>query len=260
MGGVTSPKGSPVTLAYVEHALPGAARQRLELAQRLGLALEVADRPETDLGAIAASGLPIATVQAWRMHEVHPLQPGARPRGVALDVVEHAMDVAVRLGAARVLTVCGFGMERTDAPFERSLEFFLELAPRARARRLSILIEPLSPLRAAHMTSLEDQKRLMAALVREGCFATAFDTGHLLDGGQDPGRVLTTWPHPIFELQLRAAASEAPSETTPLERWIEALPAGTQVVAIEHHRPLHPGSLELLLARVRAALARAGRS
>jgi len=259
MARVSARAGSKSALAYVEHALPGDARQRLELAQRLGLALEVADRPETELEGIASSGLAVATIQAWRMHEVHPLRPDSRARVEALDVVEHAMDVATRLGAKRVLTVCGFGQEPVDAPFERSLEFFLALAPRARERGLSILIEPLSPLRAAHMTSLDDQLRLMAALAGEGCFATAFDTGHLVDGGHDPATVLTAWPHPIAELQLRAAASEAPSEATPLEGWIAALPASTQVVAIEHHRPLDPRVLERLIARVRAALAHLGR-
>jgi sugar phosphate isomerase/epimerase len=259
MGSVASRTGSTCTLAYVEHALPGDARLRLELAQRLGLALEVADRPQTELEGIGSSGLAVATVQAWRMHEMHPLRPDARARVEALDVVEHAMDVAARLRAKRVLTVCGFGEEPVDAPFERSLEFFRALAPRARERGLSILIEPLSPLRAAHMTLLDDQRRLMAALAGEGCFATAFDTGHLLDGGLEPAAVLAAWPHPVEEVQLRAAASEAPSEASPLENWIEALPASTRVVAIEHQRPLDPGSLERLIARVRAALSRAGR-
>jgi sugar phosphate isomerase/epimerase len=258
MGPVAARPGSTCELAYVEHALPGDARERIELARRLGLALEVADRPQTDLETIASSGLPVATVQAWRLHEVHPLHPDGRARAEALDVVEHAMDVAARLAAKRVLTVCGFGQVRIEAPFERSLEFFLALAPRARARGLSILIEPLSPLRSAHMTSLDDQRRLMAALADEDCFATAFDTGHLLDGGHEPAAVLAAWPHAVEEVQLHAAASEAPSEDTPLEHWIEALPASAQVVAIEHHRPLDSGSLERLIARVRAALAHAG--
>src|SRR5262245_17339604 len=135
MGGVSSQAGSrsSCTLAYVEHVLPGDASQRLELAQRLGLALEVADRPETQLAAIASSHSTVATVQAWRLHDVHPLHPDPRVRLAALDVVEHAMDVASRLGAQRVLTVCGFGQEPVEAPFERSLEFFQALAPRARA-------------------------------------------------------------------------------------------------------------------------------
>ena len=51
-------------LAYVEHALPGAAAERLALARRLGLGLEVADGDGTDVAAIAASGLRVVTVQA----------------------------------------------------------------------------------------------------------------------------------------------------------------------------------------------------
>jgi sugar phosphate isomerase/epimerase len=250
---------SPLTLAYVEHSLPGIPSERLAVARRLGLALEVADRPGTDLEALATSGVPVATVQAWRMHGIHPLHPEAAVRAAAPGVVERAMEVAARLAAPRVLTVCGFGSEAVEAPFERSLEFFAALAPRVRELGLRVLIEPLSPLRARYMTALEDQRRLLAELEREGCFATAFDTGHLLDGGHEPASVLATWTHRVVELQLRAAASEAPSQDTPVERWLEALPASAEVVAIEHRRPLDPGSLAALVERVRAALARAGR-
>jgi sugar phosphate isomerase/epimerase len=242
------------TLAYVEHVLPGNARERLDAARRLGLALEVADRTETDLDLIAASGLTVATVQAWRLHEVHPLHPDAAVRAAAPGVVERALDVAARLGAPRVLAVCGFGDAPIDAPFERSLAFFEACAPRARALGLTLLIEPLSPLRSAHMTSLEEHRRLLAALARESCFATAFDTGHLLDGGLEPESVLSAWPHPVAELQLRAAGSEAPGPDAPIERWLGALPASAEVVAIEHRRPLEPAALERLVARVRTAL------
>lgn len=250
----------PCVLAYVEHVLPGDTRERLDAARQLGLALEVADRADTDLDAITASGLPVATVQAWRLHDVHPLHPDAHVRAAAPGVVERALDVAARLGAPRVLTVCGFGHAPIDAPFERSLEFFTALAPRARALEITILIEPLSPLRAAHMTSLDEHRRLLAALASEGSFATAFDTGHLLDGMLEPTQVLATWPHPVAELQLRAAASEAPSSDSPIESWIRALPASAEVVAIEHRRPLGRAALELLVARVRSALALTGRA
>jgi hypothetical protein len=208
-------------LAYVEHALPGSPAERLELARRLDLALEVAHRPETDVEAIGRSGLRVATVQAWRLHEVHPLHPDASVRARAAAVVEQAMVVALRLGAPRVLTVCGFGSEVCDAPFERCLGFFAALAISARNRGLRLLIELLGPHRAAAMSTPEELQRLLDAL---------------------------------DEPQLRGPDSTAPGAGLPLERWIGARTPAPAVIAVEHHGALPPGRCETLIGRVRAAL------
>jgi hypothetical protein len=241
------------TLAHVEHCLPGAPHERLALARRLDLALEVADRDGTDLESIAASGLAVATVQAWRLHDVHPLHPDPAVRALAPGIVEAAMDVAVRLGAPRLLCVCGFGQAIADAPFERSLEHFAALAPRARERGLRLVIELLGPGRCAAMTAPEDLRRLLEALDAPDVFAAALDSGHLLDAGLDPLEVLGAWRPPLAELQLRGPGSAPPGPDLPLERWLAAAPPSLEVVAVEHGAPQPPAEVEALVQRVRVA-------
>lgn len=235
-------------LAYVEHCLPGTrAEERLALAGRLGLALEVANRDGLDRGLLRRRGLPITTVQAYGLHDDHPLA-GSAERTRAADLhVRETIELAVELGAPRVLTVCGFGPARCAAPAERCLEFFGALAPFARDRGVRILIERLSRRRAGAMTERGELEALLAALDAPDVFALALDTGHLLDDGLDPGAALAGWRAPVEEIQLRGADSRAPQPHLPWRTWLAALTAAPAVVAIEHRESITVAAFEILI-------------
>lgn len=61
-------------LAYNESSLPAALfTERLQLAQQEGLALEVANLGNFPIARYQEIGVAIAAVQAYAMHEFHPL-------------------------------------------------------------------------------------------------------------------------------------------------------------------------------------------
>lgn len=249
-----SERVSAPLLAYVEDCLPAATfAGRIELARDLGLALEVADRPETDLAPIQAAGLAVVTLQAFGMHELHPLHPDPERRRAANVYVRAVLARAARARIPRVLTVCGFGRCVTDRAAERCIEFFSALADAARGSGVRILIEPLSPLRADAMTDPDDVARLLAELAQPDVFAAVLDTGHLLDGGHDPEAVLRTWSAPLAELQLRGADSRPPPPDVPLRRWLAAGRC-PEVVSVEHRVAIAPVELSLLIAHLRDEL------
>lgn len=240
-------------LAYVAHQLTGdSVDARLALARRLDLALEVADGPE--LETCARSGLEITTLQAFGMHALHPLHEGADERARARPYVLAVLERAARWNVPRVLTACGFHPAVADRALERCVEFYAGLSARARQLGITLLVEPLSPLRAGALNVPEDVDRLIAAL-DDDAFAAALDVGHLIDAEREPLDVLRRWQSPVRELQLRGARSRAPDPDQPFDELVAALAAEPEVIAIEHREPLPEPELVQLVARVRRALA-----
>lgn len=251
------PRGEPVPdlpiLAYVEHCLPGAdVGERLRLARRHDLALEIANRQGLEVERLRGSGAVICTVQAWEMHDVHPIHPDPAARRSAEVHVRRTIELAERLGAPRVLTVCGYGSAIVDAPFERCRDFFARLVPFARDRGVRLLVERLGRSRAAAMTAPEAIDRLLDEVGAPDVLGRAVDTGHLLDDGLDPAEILRG--RAAEELQLRGPGSTPPSADLPVRRWLEALPARPAIVAVEHHEPTGTAELELLLRTLRGAV------
>ncbi len=248
-----------VALAWVEHALPGrSTRERVSVARELGLSLEVANRPELDVGAVRASGVPVVTVQAYGMHDDHPLCSDPRRVAAANLHVASTLDLAVRLGARFVLAVCGYGSEPVSdegscTAVARCRDFFAALEPAARERGVRILLEPLSPLRCSALHGPEPIAELLAELGPH--FGAALDTGHLLDGGLDPGEVFARFPGPVHEVQARGAGS-TPPDGAPLAAWLARLAEPPEVVCVEHGGVLRRVALDPLVDRIRAALGR----
>jgi len=223
-------------------------------ARELDLSLEVA---AVDAAELAAYGdAPIATLQAWRMHTAHALLEDAKSRALGMLVLAEAVELAASRRIPRVLAVCGFGACEPQAAFERSVEQFRQVAPSARSHGVRILIERLGARRTNVLLGADEHARLHEALAAPEVFGSALDTGHMLDAGEDPERVIAEWPLPIEELQLRGRDGSAPSPSDPLERWIRACRARPTVVCIEAKRPAASAAeLDALLARVRTALA-----
>jgi endonuclease IV len=230
-----------------------AAAQVAARARSLDVALELASVTAAELAAFGDAR--IATLQAWRMHDAHAFLAGAPERAQGVAVLAAAVDLAASRGVPRVLAVCGFGACEPGAAFERSTEQFRRVAAHARARGVRVVIERLGARRTNAMLGADEHARLHEALAATDVFGCALDTGHMLDAGEDPERVIAGWQLPIEELQLRGRDGAPPGQGDSLERWIGACRRRPAVVCIEAKRAADsPAELDALLARVRAAL------
>jgi hypothetical protein len=97
--------------------------------------------------------------------------------------------------------------------------------------------------------------RLLAALDAPDVFGTVLDTGHLLDGGHDPAKVLRGWRHRVDELQLRGPDGLPPTLALPLQAWLAALSSPPDVLCVEHRTAVAPDELERLVTGLRALAA-----
>ena len=242
-------------LAYAEHDLPAATPQeRFELARAHGLALEIAHKDDDRAERARDADLPLATLQAWRLHEVHPIHPEKSVRAAAYEHLRRTIELAARLGVPRVLAVAGYGSQICADPFEEARSFFRFVAPIAREHKVRVLIEPLSPLRCAALTAPMVLARLLEEIQSPDVYGSAIDTGHVIDSGRDVDEYLERWPRRVEELQLKGKGSSPPEPDMPLARWLRRLEGAPDVVCLEHRLPIEPADLEKLLAHLRAEL------
>lgn len=254
MSAPTLTPGLAPTLAYVETSLPAPTpRERLALAVERALALELVDDGRLDPEPYRRAGARLSGLQAYRLHEDHPLHRDRQRRREAERHVASALETAARLGAPRVVTICAYGHELADSPFERCLDFFAPFESRCRELGVKLLIEPLSPAKTGALTDPYEVVRLLATLAAPEAFALLLDVGHLADGGTELEAFFAEWEHPVEELQLRGPASAPPDPELPVERWLQGLPAPPAVVAVEHRGPIDPGALDELLDALREA-------
>jgi len=98
------------TLAYVETSLPAVSQaERLAAIQHWGIALEVANWGEVSVEEYQSARIPIAAVQAYQMHEFHPLHRDPQYRYQGLLHVRDTLELTAQLDTPRIVTVCGFG-------------------------------------------------------------------------------------------------------------------------------------------------------
>lgn len=248
-------------LAWVEHDLPAdSLDERLALARAHGLALEVAHKDDDRARRVYAAGASIVTLQAWKLHEAHPIHPERAVRSAAYAHLVATIELAAELGVPRVLAIAGYGSEVCAEPFAEARSFFRFVAPIAREKHVRVLIEPLSPLRCAALTAPLVLARLLDELESPDVFSSAIDTGHVIDSGREVGEYLARWPHAVTELQLKDKGSSPPGADVPLARWIARLSHPPEVVCGEHRLAIEPDELARVVRHLAAELARPGNS
>lgn len=243
-------------LSYNKNSLPGTSHvEQIQLAQEYNLPLEIANDGKATAEIYQNSNLQITAVQAYLMHEFHPLHPELFYRQQAYVHLRQTLELAARLAAPRVVSVCGFGQEIADHPFERAFDLFSSLVPVAESLGIRIMIEPLSTRRAAAMTNPQEVAELIAALARPDIFSFVLDTGHLIDSGFSLDTFFRSWGHSIEELQLKGAASAPPSADWPIIRWLRSLPSLPAVACVEHRQPLERQDCKALVEALQRSLA-----
>jgi len=245
-------------LAYNETSLPGSTlEERLHNAKRHGLALEIAQRSfphDLPLSTIESWEIPIATVQAYEMHEFHPLHIEPKHRLRAREVVLDTLDTAARLGAPRIVTVCGFGQQLADEVMLRARDFFGDLIDRARALEMVIMIEPLGPSRARAFNTPAQVLELLSLLQAPDVFRFMIDTGHVLDFGKDLEETFDALDVEIEEIQLKGKGSIAPPCDWPVSEWLASLIAPPRVLCVEHNDAITQSDFEKLVGALRECL------
>jgi sugar phosphate isomerase/epimerase len=239
--------------AYVETSLPAASQvERLEASRRWGIALEIANHGDLSVEVYQRAQIPITAVQAYQMHEFHPLHRDPDYRHQGLLHVENTLELAAQLNAPRIVTACGFGHDLVDTPLERSVEFFAAVADRANALGIRILIEPLSSKRAGAMTHPNEIVQLLEYLNQPSVFSILIDTGHLLDSGFELTSFFATWQYPIEELQLKGIHSAPPDPTMPIADWLAAMKVQPQVLCVEHRQPVSWTEFDQIVSGLKA--------
>lgn len=233
-------------LAYNETSIPGTTlSERLKLAKEENLALEVANQGNFDFEVYR--DFTIATVQAYAMHDFHPLHPNSQIRDEAFRHVRETLEIAAKLQVPHIVTVCGFGYDLVDRPFDRCFDFFSSLIPVAKAAGVRIAIEPLSPLRSGAMRHPDEIVGLVEMLNEPSVFSILLDTGHLVDSGIELNSFFASWNRSIAELQLKGPRSAPPSPAMPVVQWLKALPELPALICPEHRQAiLEPDFRELV--------------
>lgn len=239
-------------LAYNEMSIPGTVSERLELAVRENLALEVANIGNFSVEFYREYN--VVSVIAYRMHDYHPIHSDRSCREAAFPHVQETIEIAAKLNVPRIVTVCGFGYELADRPFERCLDFFSSFAAQAKAAGVKIMIEPLSPLRVGAMTDPEEIARLIDILNEPSVFSIMLDTGHLVDSGIELNSFFANWKRPVEEIQLKGPRSSPPSPKMPVRQWLDALPHPPAVICPEHRLPTTVEDLGHLVAVLKQEL------
>ena len=243
-------------LSYNENSLPGTSQaEQIQFAKEYNLGLEIANNGKITAEIYQNSSFQITAVQAYLMHEFHPLHPEPFYRQQAYVHLRQTLELAAKLAAPRVVSVCGFGQQIADSPFERSFDLFRSLIPVAESFGVRIMIEPLSPQRAAAMTDPHQIAKLIAALDRPDIFSLILDTGHLMDSKFSLETFFHSWVHSIEELQLKGAASAPPSPDWPIISWLRSLPSLPPVVCVEHRQPIERQDCEALVTTLQQSLA-----
>lgn len=238
-------------IAYVERSLAGADLDAARaLAERLDLRVE---RRESDWDGVPDSRL--AVLQAYRLHEQHPLDPDPLVRGLARASVRETIERAGRAGVPFVLTVPGLGDDLVQDPVGVATEAYREFAEVARRAGVTLLVELLAPRRLRVLSQAAELATWMRELDAGPHLQAALDTGHLLDAGLDPLAVVRDWPLEVGLLQLRGPGGGFPPHGMPLKTLLrEARP---RVVSVEHHDPVDEAQVEAFLKRLRRARERA---
>lgn len=238
-------------IAYVERSLAGADLDTARsIAERLDLRVE---RRESDWNGVPDPRLVV--LQAYRLHEQHPLDPNPLVRGLARASVRETIERAGRAGVPFVLTAPGFGDDLVQDPRGVASEAYREFVQVAQRAGVTLLVELLSPRRLRVLNQAAELATWMRELDAGPHLQAALDTGHLLDAGLDPLAVARDWPLEVGLLQLRGPGGGFPPHALPLKSLLrEARP---RVVSVEHHDPVDPAQIETFLTRLRRARDRA---
>lgn len=110
---------SHTTIVYVESSLPATPwAECLAELKHYSIALGIADWGNTATEVYQQTRIPIAAVQAYQMHHFNPRHRDLNYLQQAQLHLADSLELTARLQYPRIVTVCGFGHDRVDSPYE----------------------------------------------------------------------------------------------------------------------------------------------
>ncbi len=195
-------------LGFTEGCLKGGLEAKLSFLEKFGHWIEIENQKPRDLTILESYKVEVRTVQAHRLHRLQWLSAESSLRQAALEHVLETVKIAEELGAKNILTVPTYGFNIDPGSRKRCLENYKKVAGET---ELTILIEPLSPLRTGFLPSPFEVARLLDELNMDKVMLAA-DTLHIKESGHNPAEVISTLNEKIGEIHLKDDGATPPGE------------------------------------------------
>lgn len=188
-------------LGFVDTCLRGGLEEKLALAEREGLWIEIAHTgsEKSAVSVFENYDVPVKTVQAYLLHRLHWLSPDRAVRKAAEHHVLDTIGFAEKAGAQSVLTVPTYGFTQLTQAKEECMKNYRRIL---KETSLNILVEQLSPVRTSFLPSPADIAKLISETGHER-LKMVVDTLHLRDSGFELHDTTVKYSDLIWEIHLR---------------------------------------------------------
>ena len=203
-----------VPLGCVEPAVPGATlEEKLRELESRAMWLELANDGKRKLDdiidALSSHRTSIASVQAYRLHDLNMLSRQEEERKAAVRHAEETIRMAAAIGAENVVTTIVYGEPSVENPQKKCVEVFRKLGRLGEELSVTVSIEPLGRDRTTFLPGVADVRSLIRDVGSKNVCLMA-DTMHVHDNGDDIVEVVGEYIEEISELQLRDTGSRPP--------------------------------------------------
>lgn len=203
-------------LGCVEFSVPGKTLEdKLRVLDSHELWLELVNdgltkkRSKEIFETIPSFKVPVKSVQANLLRDLHPLGKSRKDREIAVRHVEETMKLASMLDAKNVVTVATYGKPMAENAMEKCVDNYTKLSKIGAELGITVSIEPLGKNRTTFLPGLEDVCNLVREVGSEYVRPMA-DTMHISDNGEDVAKVVGKHARDLVEIQLRDIDSKPP--------------------------------------------------
>lgn len=203
-------------LGCVEFSVPGKTlKDKLKVLESHEMWLELVNdgldekRFKEIFETIPSFNVPVRSVQANLLRDLHPLGKSKKGREIAVRHIEETMKLAYMLDAKNIVTVATYGEPTAEDPMEKCIDTYTDLSKLGAELGVTVSIEPLGKNRTTFLPSVEDVCDLVRNVGSEYVRPMA-DTMHISDNEEMVANVVGKHARGLTELQLRDIESKPP--------------------------------------------------
>ena len=207
---------NPMILGCVEFSVPGKTLEdKLKVLESHEMWLELVNdgltknRSKEIFETIPSFNVPVRSVQANLLRDLHPLGRSKKGREIAVRHIEETMKLASMLDAKNIVTVATYGEPTAEDPIEKCIDTYTDLSKLGAELGVTLSIEPLGKNRTTFLPSVEDVCDWASRVGSEYVRPMA-DTMHINDNGENVAKVVGKHARELTELQLRDIDSKPP--------------------------------------------------